>query len=198
MSLFSLISFTVEQCYREKKPLLLSGKVTCTYRQESWTYLPNYRVFEAQLGSGLLDLLLKPRLRTHQVLDKLGHPPYGRVAVQTLQAWGQVLGDRKGQVWRARVETVHYGQLHNLDVLIMGLTYMDQSRGGSFKTSRALSQFLKGKKPSSMLPEYQLKTKRYSLYTGRKKKSIKWILEFFPHYSNSYRRVLPPIILIRG
>lgn len=146
MSLFSLISFTVEQCYREKKPLLLSGKVTCTYRQESWTYLPNYRVFEAQLGSGLLDLLLKPRLRTHQVLDKLGHPPYGRVAVQTLQAWGQVLGDRKGQVWRARVETVHYGQLHNLDVLIMGLTYMDQSRGGSFKTSRALSQFLKGKK----------------------------------------------------
>lgn len=146
MSLFSLISFTVEQCYREKKPLLLSGKVTCTYRQESWTYLPNYGVFEAQLGSGLLDLLLKPRLRTHQVLDKLGHPPYGRVAVQTLQAWGQVLGDRKGQVWRARVETVHYGQLHNLDVLIMGLTYMDQSRGGSFKTSRALSQFLKGKK----------------------------------------------------
>lgn len=147
MSLFSLISFTVEQCYREKKPLLLSGKVTCTYRQESWTYLPNYGVFEAQLGSGLLDLLLKPRLRTHQVLDKLGHPPYGRVAVQTLQAWGQVLGDRKGQVWRARVETVHYGQLHNLDVLIMGLTYMDQSRGGSFKTSRALSQFLKGKNP---------------------------------------------------
>lgn len=146
MSLFSLISFTVEQCYREKKPLLLSGKVTCTYRRESWTYLPNYGVFEAQLGSGLLDLLLKPRLRTHQVLDKLGHPPYRRVAVQTLQAWGQVLGDRKGQVWRARVETVHYGQLHNLDVLIMGLTCMDQSRGGSFKTSRALSQFLKGKK----------------------------------------------------
>lgn len=37
--------------------------------------LPDDRVFEAQLGGGLLDLLLQPGLRPHQVLDKLGHPP---------------------------------------------------------------------------------------------------------------------------
>lgn len=88
--------------------------------------LPDDGVFKAQLGGALLDLLLQPRLRAHQVLDKLGHPPDGGVAVQTMQARRQVLGDRQGQVGGPGVETVHYGQLHNLDVLIMGLSWMIQ------------------------------------------------------------------------
>lgn len=88
--------------------------------------LPDDGVFKAQLGGALLDLLLQPRLRAHQVLDKLGHPPDGGVAVQTMQARRQVLGDRQGQVGGPWVETVHYGQLHNLDVLIMGLSWMIQ------------------------------------------------------------------------
>ena len=78
-------------------------------------------MFEAQLGGGLLDLLLQPGLRAHQVLDKLGHPPDGGVAVQPLQAGGQVLGNRQGQVRGPGVEAVHDGQLHYLDVLIVGL-----------------------------------------------------------------------------
>ena len=89
-------------------------------------FLPDDGVFEAQLCGGLLDLLLQPRLRAHQVLDKLGHPPDGGVAMQTVQAWGQVLRDSQGQVWGPRVEAVHYRQLHNLDVLIMGLSCMGQ------------------------------------------------------------------------
>lgn len=100
-------------------------------------------MFEAQLGSALLDFLLKPRLRTHQVLDELGHPPYRRVAMQTLQAWRQVLGDRQGQVWRARVETVYYRQLHNLDVLIVSLTYTDPKGGQGDRYNFKLRQFLK-------------------------------------------------------
>lgn len=88
--------------------------------------LPDDGVFKAQLGGALLDLLLQPRLRAHQVLDELGHPPDGGVAVQTMQAWGQVLRDRQGQVGGPRVETVHDRQLHNLDVLIMGLSWIVQ------------------------------------------------------------------------
>ncbi|TNN76079.1 hypothetical protein EYF80_013610 [Liparis tanakae] len=60
------------------------------------------------------------------VLDELGHPPNGGVAVQAVQARGQVLRDRQGQVGGPRVETVHYRQLHNLDVLIVGLSWMDR------------------------------------------------------------------------
>lgn len=52
--------------------------------------------------------------------------------------------------------------------------------------------FSKAKKPPACCLNTNWKPKRYSLYTGRKKKSIKWILEFFPHCSNSYRRVFPP------
>ena len=83
-------------------------------------------MFEAQLGRALLDLLLQPRLRAHQVLDKLGHPPDGGVAMQTVQARGEVLGDRQRQVGGPRMETVHYRQLHNLDVLIVGLSWRVQ------------------------------------------------------------------------
>lgn len=88
--------------------------------------LPDDGVFKAQLSGGLLDLLLQPRLRSHQILDKLGHPPDRGVAVQTMQSRSQVLGDRQGQVGGPRVETVHYGQLHNLDILIMSLSWMVQ------------------------------------------------------------------------
>lgn len=79
-------------------------------------------MFEAQLGGGLLDLLLQPGLRANQVLDELGHPPDGGVAVQTVQTRGQVLGDRQRQVGGPGVEAVHYGQLHHLDVLVVGLS----------------------------------------------------------------------------
>lgn len=92
--------------------------------------LPNDGMFETQLGGSLLDLLLQPCLRAHQVLDELGHPPDGGVTVQTLKAWGQVLWDCQGQVGGPRVEAVHYRQLHNLDVLIMGLSWMSQRREG--------------------------------------------------------------------
>lgn len=85
-------------------------------------FLPNDGMFEAQLGGALLDLLLQPCLRTHQVLHKLGHPPDGGVAMQTLQAWRQVFRDRQGQVGGPRVETVDDRQLHNLDVFIMSLS----------------------------------------------------------------------------
>lgn len=80
-------------------------------------------MFEAQLGCRLLYLLLQPGLRAHQVLDELGHPPDRRVTVQAVQAWGQVLGDGQRQVRGARVEAVHYRQLHHLDVLIVGLSW---------------------------------------------------------------------------
>lgn len=56
--------------------------------------LPDDGVFKAQLCSALLDLLLQPCLWSHQVLDELGHPPDGGVAVQTVQTWSQVLRDR--------------------------------------------------------------------------------------------------------
>lgn len=88
--------------------------------------LPDDGVFEAQLGGALLDLLLQPRLWAHQVLDELGHPPDGGVAVQTVEARGKVLRDRQGQVGGPWVQTVHYRQLHNLDVLIMGLSWKVQ------------------------------------------------------------------------
>lgn len=91
--------------------------------------LPDDGVFEAQLGGALLDLLLQPGLWAHQVLDELGHPPDGGVAVETMQAWGQVLRDGQGEVGWPRVQTVHNRQLHNLDVLIMGLSWVVQERG---------------------------------------------------------------------
>lgn len=88
--------------------------------------LPDDGVFEAQLNGALLNLLLEPRLWSHQILDKLGHPPNGGVAMQTMQTRGQVLRDRQGQVGGPRMETVHYRQLHNLDILIMSLSWKVQ------------------------------------------------------------------------
>lgn len=86
-------------------------------------FLPDDGVLEAQLGRALLDLLLQPSLRSHQVLDKLRHPPDGGVAVETLQTRSQVLRDGQRQVGGSRVQAVHYGQLHNLDVLIVSLSW---------------------------------------------------------------------------
>lgn len=89
---------------------------------------PDDGVLEAQLGGALLDLLLQPGLRPHQVLDELGDPPDGRVAVQAVQARGQVLGDGQRQVGGPGVEAVHDGQLHHLDVLVVGLAWTDDTR----------------------------------------------------------------------
>lgn len=86
---------------------------------------PDDGVLEAEFGSSLLDLLLQPGLRPHQVLDELGDPPDGRVTMQAVQAWRQVFGDSQWQVRRPGVEAVHNGQLHHLDVLVMGLTWTD-------------------------------------------------------------------------
>lgn len=86
---------------------------------------PNDGVLEAQFGSGLLNLLFQPGLRSHKVLDELGDPPDGRVTMQAVQAWCQVFGDSQWQVRRPGMEAVHNGQLHHLDVLVMCLTWMD-------------------------------------------------------------------------
>lgn len=55
--------------------------------------IPDDGVLEAQFVSGLLDLLYKPGLRPHEVLDKLGDPPDGWVTMQAVQAWRQVFRD---------------------------------------------------------------------------------------------------------
>lgn len=86
-------------------------------------FLPDDGVLEPQLGGALLDLLLQPSLGPDQVLDELRHPPDGGVAVQTLQTWSQVLRDGQRQVGGARVQAVHYGQLYDLDVLIVSLPW---------------------------------------------------------------------------
>lgn len=91
--------------------------------ERSGVFLPDDGVLEAQLGSALLDLLLQPSLRSDQVLDKLRHPPDGGVAMQTLQTWSQVLRDGQRQVGGAWVQAVNYGQLDNLDVLIVSLSW---------------------------------------------------------------------------
>lgn len=113
----------VEKCYRNKV-ITAEGHVVTTHT--SWrgrrVFLPDDGVFEAQLGRGLLDLLLEPGLGADQVLDELRHPPDGRVAVETLQTRGQVFGDGQRQVLGPRVQTVHYGQLHNLDVFVIGFS----------------------------------------------------------------------------
>lgn len=46
--------------------------------------------------------------------------------MKTMQAWGQVLRDGQGEVGWPRVQTVHNRQLHNLDVLIVGLSWVVQ------------------------------------------------------------------------
>lgn len=96
--------------------------------------LPDDGVLEPQLGGALLDLLLQPSLRSDQVLDELRHPPDGGVTMQTLQAWSQVLRDGQRQVGGAWVQAVHYGQLDNLDVLIVSLSWMVQGERVGKKT----------------------------------------------------------------
>lgn len=97
-------------------------------------FLPDDGVLEAQLGGALLDLLLQPSLRSDQVLDELRHPPDGGVAVQTLQTWSQVLRDGQRQVGGTWVQAVHYGQLYNLDVLIVSLSWRVQKEHVGNKT----------------------------------------------------------------
>lgn len=91
---------------------------------------PDNWVLEAQFGSCLLDFLFQPGLWPHQVLDELGHPPDRGVTMQALQAWRQVFRDGQWQVRRPGVKAVHDGQLHNLDVLVMGLTWKDERYTG--------------------------------------------------------------------
>lgn len=86
-------------------------------------FLPDDGVLEAQLGGALLDLLLQPSLRSDQVLDELRHPPDGGVAMETLQTWRQVLRNGQRQVGGSWVQAVHYGQLYNLDVLVVSLSW---------------------------------------------------------------------------
>lgn len=122
-----------ELCYRSK-PIIMQVLITTEKKPHSVSCdisasLPDDGMFEAQLGGALLDLLLQPRLWAHQVLDKLGHPPDGGVAVKTMQARAQVLRDGQGEVGWPRVQTVHNRQLHNLDVLIVGLSWVVQERG---------------------------------------------------------------------
>lgn len=88
---------------------------------------PDDGVLEAELGGALLDLLLQPGLWPHQVLDELGDPPDGWVAMQAVQARGQVLRDGQRQVGGPGVEAVHDGQLNHLDVLVVGLTWVDDT-----------------------------------------------------------------------
>lgn len=92
---------------------------------------PDNGVLEPQFGSCLLDLLFQPGLRPHQVLDELGHPPDRGVTMQAVQAWRQVLGDGQWQVRRPWVEAVHNGQLHYLDILVVGLTWTDDRYTGT-------------------------------------------------------------------
>lgn len=96
------------------------------HQDSSMMSLPDDGVLEAQLGGALLDLLLQPGLWSDQVLDELRHPPDGGVAMQTVQTRSQVLGDGQRQVGGTRVEAVHYGQLHNLDVFIVSLSWRVQ------------------------------------------------------------------------
>ena len=78
-------------------------------------------VLEAQLGGSVPDLLVQPGLGADQVLDELRHPPDGGVAVETVEAVGEVLGDGQGQVRGPRVQAVHDGQLHYLHVTVISL-----------------------------------------------------------------------------
>lgn len=94
-----------------------------TRSKSSGMFLPDDGVLEAQLGGALLDLLLQPGLRSDQVLDELRHPPDGGVAVQTLQTWSQIFRDGQRQVGGAWVQAVHDGQLYNLDILIVSLSW---------------------------------------------------------------------------
>lgn len=117
----------------------------------SGTLLPDDGVLEAQLGGALLDLLLQPGLRSHQVLDELRHPPDGGVAVQALQTWGQIFRDGQRQVGGPRVQAVHDGQLDHLDILIVSLSWrVGEEHVGEGKDTRWLP-FVR-KENEEMLP----------------------------------------------
>lgn len=125
-------------------------------RDGSGTSLPDDGVLEAQLGGALLDLLLQPGLRSDQVLDELRHPPDGGVAVQTLQTWRQILGDGQRQVGGAWVQAVHDGQLDNLDILIVSLSWRGpKEHVGEGKRHTVVTVCTEGERrnASSIIPE---------------------------------------------
>lgn len=122
-----------------------------TRSKSSGMFLPDDGVLEAQLGGALLDLLLQPGLRSDQVLDELRHPPDGGVAVETLQTRSQIFRDGQGQVGGAWVQAVHDGQLYNLDILIVSLSWrVRKEHVGEEKDTRALLFVRKEKE--EMLP----------------------------------------------
>lgn len=125
-------------------------------RNSGGMLLPDDGVLEAQLGGALLDLLLQPGLRSDQVLDELRHPPDGGVAVETLQTWSQVLRDGQRQVGGAWVQAVHDGQLYNLDLLIVSLSWrVPKEHVGEGKRHAVVTVCTEGERrnASSIIPE---------------------------------------------